>query len=79
MKIVNEVPKSGNFIAVWEYGGATWSDSFLITDDLLYVYEKIGEDGEMIDDWVATSKFNHPAFYYDPPGGVSNRCYIVKE
>lgn len=33
MKIVNEEPTSGQFVAVWEYGGKIWSDVLLNEND----------------------------------------------
>lgn len=33
MKQVDEMPKEGQFIAVWEFGGRLWSDTIMIDED----------------------------------------------
>lgn len=30
MKQVDEMPKEGQFVAVWEFGGSLWSDTVMI-------------------------------------------------
>lgn len=42
MILVNEMPKSGQFVAVWEYGGSIWSDTFCWEDDKLLCYAPEG-------------------------------------
>lgn len=46
MQMTTERPKSGEFIAVWEYGDSIWSDTYHWKGDQLYVYDSSE------DDWV---------------------------
>lgn len=46
MKRVNGMPKSGQFIGVWDYKGVIWSDTYKWQDGVLKEYY----DHE--DDWV---------------------------
>ena len=32
MKIVDKMPKEGQFVAVWKYNGVTWSDTYRWVD-----------------------------------------------
>lgn len=42
MILVKEMPTSGQFVAVWEYGGAVWSDTFCWEDNKLLCYVSDG-------------------------------------
>ena len=42
MILVNEIPKSGQFVAVWEYGGTVWSDTYCWDEWKLLVYVEDG-------------------------------------
>ena len=42
MILVKEMPTSGQFVAVWEYGGNVWSDTFCWEDYNLLCYVSNG-------------------------------------
>lgn len=39
MKIVDEMPNEGQFIAVWEHRGHIWADELKWIDEELYEYD----------------------------------------
>lgn len=39
MKYVNEIPKSGMFVAVWENGNGIWANTFLVDDGVLKYFQ----------------------------------------
>lgn len=78
MKIVTEMPTSGNFVVVWEYNGKIWSDSFLFMGNELHIYQKLDEEGNMVDGWSILDIEEHPAFNYNPPRGVNKISYVIQ-
>lgn len=38
MILVKEMPTSGHFVAVWEYGGNVWSNTYYWEEDKLFCY-----------------------------------------
>jgi len=60
VKQYNHIPKTGQFILVWEYEGKLWSNIISIEDGVWYKYDPDNEDatelgGEFIResfDWV---------------------------
>lgn len=79
MKILNDAPEEGNFVAVWEYQGCIWSDSFMFINGSLHIYQKNDEYGEVVDDWVPTEPKYHPGLAYNPVGIVPDRYFVVKD
>lgn len=47
MREVSEMPEEGQFVAVWEYNGRIWCDTYLVSDDSKYVSTWTNE----ADDW----------------------------
>lgn len=45
MMQVDEMPSSGQFVAVWEHDGELWSDVLKWRDGELFSYSKTGPDG----------------------------------
>lgn len=44
MNIVDEMPEEGQFVAVWEYNGEIWSDTFSIIDGELMKFSDDRDD-----------------------------------
>ena len=40
MILVNEMPKSGQFVAVWKFKGRIWSDTYKWEDGILYEWSE---------------------------------------
>lgn len=53
MKLVTTQPTSGQFVAVWEYNGVLWSDTYMWEDGKLYQYAPDCEGSE--DEWLEVS------------------------
>ena len=53
MILVNEMPKSGQFVAVWEYDGTLYSDSYEWEEDYLVEYN---EDQDL---WLSICSDSH--------------------
>lgn len=49
MKQVDEMPKQGQFVAVWEYNGKMWSETYKWENEILYIYSS-SKDGWRIND-----------------------------
>lgn len=47
MKHVNEMPKNGQFVVVWTYGGKTWSETWRWNDGVV----EIPTDDTTADEW----------------------------
>lgn len=65
MRQVDEQPKSGSYLAVWEYGGKLWADTYMWNDNELLIY---GSDKECPDDFVS---------YEGQSEGIENVKYFV--
>lgn len=60
MKQVNEMPTTGQFVAVWEYNGQIWSGIYDWQDDYFHEYDNHD------DDWARLHGVNRTAWGYDP-------------
>ncbi len=77
MKQVPEMPVNGQFVAIWEFRGQIWSDTFKYIDGNLYCYvdNNFGEHLEYV--WVIYDDLEvikDARFYiYTKPGtGINN-------
>lgn len=46
MNIVTTMPTSGQFVAVWEYAGVLWSETYRVEGTRLFVYNVEEDDFE---------------------------------
>lgn len=64
MKKVDCMPESGNFVAVWQHGGAVWSSTFHVDGHGCYVAYNESDDSYF--DLAPDEKFfreNNAVFY----------------
>lgn len=68
MREVSEMPEEGQFVAVWEFGGRIWCDTYLVSDDPEYVSTWVNE----ADDWGDAEPIDVQAFDSNP-----SKFYVI--
>lgn len=69
MRELVEMPEEGQFVAVWEYQGRIWCDTFLVIDaDPALVSVWVND----ADDWGDAEPTNDQAFAYNP-----SKFYVI--
>ena len=65
MRELSEMPEEGQFVAVWEYNGKIWSDTYYWEDDKLLCFSNESEEFEIQDHELDCEAFvSNPAKFY---------------
>lgn len=60
MKMTTTRPTSGEFIAIWEYGGSIWSDTFRWEGEELEIYDCSQDEWDLCDpECLDTNECSH--------------------
>lgn len=68
MREVSEMPDEGQFVAMWEYKGRIWGDTYLVSDDPEFV--SAWDNGA--DDWGDAEHVDVQAFTDNP-----SKFYVI--
>ena len=60
MKQVEEMPVSGQFVAVWQYNKKPWSEVYEWIDAELYIYNETADEAYIVED-LQSLKEHHSA------------------
>lgn len=63
MKEVNEIPKEGQFIAIWSFRGNVWSGVFRIEDEKIFEYNDNENEFELSGPYFLGADFKNIKYF----------------